>query len=57
MNKNNLLYELNLFVQINDIMYIRGEDNYPKLLEILRVEYPEVEDIETLANELIINYQ
>jgi hypothetical protein len=57
MNKNNLLYELNLFVQINDIMYIRGEDNYPKLLEILRIEYPEVEDIEALANELIINYQ
>ena len=26
MNKNNLLYELNLFVQINDIMYIRGEE-------------------------------
>ena len=50
MNKNNLLYELNLFVQINDIMYIRGEDNYPKLLEILRIEYPEVEEIDALAN-------
>jgi hypothetical protein len=57
MDKNALLYELNLFVQVNDIMYIRGEDNYPKLLEILKIEYPEIGDIESLANELIINYQ
>ena len=57
MDKNALLYELNLFVQVNDIMYIRGEDNYPKLLEILKIKYPEIGDIESLANELIINYQ